>query len=68
VEGDLLQVVGDEGNVSYVLQAGLAALTGMDIKHLHAAAICAEVDVVTIQREVLGCIPCSQGITGRSFL
>ena len=40
-------------NVAYVLQTRGALLTGLDVDHFHAAAVRAEVDVISVQLQIL---------------
>lgn len=68
MEGNLFQRLGEAGDAGHVLQAGGASLAGVDVEHLHAAAIGADVDMVAVEGQILGGGARRQRIHGRSLL
>ena len=67
VEGDLLGCIGDTGDVAHIVQAGGPLLAGVDINHLHAAAIRAKIDMVAVQRQILLWIAGGQRVGRRAL-
>ena len=64
----LFQSIGYQGDVRDILKGRATTLSCIDIEHLHTATIRGDIDMITIQGQVLGRISSCQRIDWRSRL